>query len=224
MKSIVGIFAHPDDEVFGPGGTLALFAKEGRDVYLICVTDGDAGMNSSGKDGDLGEIRRDELRASATALGIKEVFFLGYKDGSLNNSLYHEVADKIKHILEKIDPEILLTMEPRGVSGHLDHIAVSMIASYVYEHTPSIKEIWYYALTKAFRENRPEYFIYFPPGYKESDIDKITDITAVWDQKVAAMRQHKTQTHDMERVLGQFMKLPKVENFIVNKRTTKDTE
>ena len=76
MKPVVGVFSHPDDEVLvGPGGTLAKFAKEGRDVYIICATDGEAGMNS-GKEGDLGDIRRKEMQASAKILGIKDSVFL----------------------------------------------------------------------------------------------------------------------------------------------------
>ena len=224
MKPVVGIFAHPDDEVFGPGGTLAKFAQEGRDVYLISVTNGDAGMNSSGKTGDLGKIRREEMQASAKILGIKEVFFLEYKDGTLSNNLYHEIAGKIQAILEKLQPEIILTMEPRGVSGHLDHIAVSMISSYVFERMPAIKEIWYYALTEEFRAGRPPYFIYFPPGYKVTEINKTVSIQSVWEKKVAAMHQHKTQAHDMEKLLGQFMKFPKEENFLIAERPIEDTE
>lgn len=218
MKTVVGIFAHPDDEVFGPGGTLASFARDGSDVYLICVTDGDAGQNSSGEDRSLGEIRREELLASAKELGVREVFFLGYKDGTLCNAIYHEIAEKIKVILEGIKPSIILTMENRGVSGHIDHITVSMIASYIFEHTASIEEIWYYALTEHARSFQLPYFIYFPPGYQESDITKTVSIASVWDKKVAAMQKHKSQTHDMERLLGNFMKRPKEEYFLIMKR------
>jgi N-acetylglucosamine malate deacetylase 2 len=224
MRPVVGVFAHPDDEVFGPGGTLALFAKEGRDTYIICVTDGDAGQNSSNDHRRLGEIRREELQKSAKELGVKEVFFLGYKDGTLSNNLYHEVAKKITDILDRLDPEILLTMEHRGVSGHLDHIAVSMISSYVYEHKKSIKEIWYYALTEEARKLQSPYFIYFPPGYKASEINKTVTIGSVWDQKVRAMHQHLSQTHDINRIIGQFMKRPKEEYFFIVNRSTKDME
>src|SRR6266568_3140736 len=106
MKPLVAIFAHPDDEVFGPGGTIATFASE-RDIYIICVTNGDAGLNSSTKTHDLGEIRKEEMLESTKILGVKQVFFLGYKDGSLNNNLYHEIAEKVQKILEKILPETL---------------------------------------------------------------------------------------------------------------------
>ncbi len=218
MKPIVGIFAHPDDEVFGPGGTLAKFVLEGRDVYLICVTDGDAGMNSSQKNKDLGEIRREELLASAQVLGVKHVFFLGYKDGSLSNNLYHEIAEKIEPILEELQPDMIITMEPRGVSGHLDHIAVSMIASYVFEKLSFVHELWYYSLTEAARSLQEGYFIYFPPGYKTSEISKTVAIASVWEQKEAAMYQHESQRHDMDKLLGAFLKGPQEESFIILKK------
>jgi LmbE family N-acetylglucosaminyl deacetylase len=224
MKPVVGIFSHPDDEVFGPGGTLALFAKEGREAYIICVTDGDAGQNSSEKEGNLGRIRREELRESAKALGVKDVFFLGFKDGTLCNNIYHDVADKIQLLLEKLQPEIILTMENRGVSGHLDHIAVSMISAYVFEKMPSVKELWYYALTEAARAIQKPYFIYFPPGYKDADLSKTVDVSPVWQQKIEAMHQHKTQWHDIEGVLGQFLTLPKEEYFIIVKKATVNEE
>lgn len=221
MKPIVGIFAHPDDEVFGPGGTLAEFAIQGRDVYLICVTDGDAGENSINDSRQLGEIRREELEHSATILGIKEVFFLGYGDGTLSNNLYHEVAEKIEKILQKLQPEIILTMEPRGVSGHLDHMAVSMITSFVFEKLSFVTELWYYVLTAKARDLYPDYFIYFPPGYAASEIDKVLDISSVWEKKEKAMQAHTSQKHDIDRLLGIFLQLPKEEHFLL---LTKNTE
>lgn len=174
MKPVVAVFAHPDDEVFGPGGTLALFAKEGRDVYIISVTNGDAGMNSledsHGK--TLGEIRVEEMRASAKEIGVKEVFFLDYKDGTLSNSLYHEIADKVQALIEEIRPEIMVTFEPRGVSGHLDHIAVSMISTFVFEKVHFVKELWYYAMNEYARSFQGPYFIHFPQDIKMKKFQK----------------------------------------------------
>jgi LmbE family N-acetylglucosaminyl deacetylase len=163
MKPLVCIFAHPDDEAFGPGGTIALQAKE-RDVYVICVTDGDAGQNSSEETRDLGTVRKEELLRSTNILGVKEVFFLGYKDGYLSNALYHEIAKNILHIISPLQPDTLLTFEPRGVSGHIDHIAVSMITSYVFEKAAFVHKLLYYCITTQSRALQEPYFIYFPPG------------------------------------------------------------
>ncbi len=225
MKPVVGIFAHPDDEAFGPSGTLAKFAKEGRDVFIICVTRGEAGRNLSDKTNDLKDIRAEELEASAKVLGVKEVIFLDFKDGTLSNNLYHEVAQKLQELLEKIEPEILITLEPRGVSGHLDHIAVSFIATYVYKKMPSIKELWYFCLTqeaqKVTMKHLGDYFVYFPPGYKKEDISKTVDVSSVWEQKTSAMAKHESQRPDVKANLKICEELPKEENFII---LTKDME
>jgi len=217
MKPVVAIFAHPDDEAFGASGTLALLAKE-REVYLICVTDGSEGMNSSKKTQALAEIRQEELLNSAKILGIKEVFFLGFKDGSLSNNLYHTVAEKIQKILEEIKPEMLLTDELRGISGHLDHIAVSFITSYVFKRLNFIHELWYYCLTEKRVKLVNDYFIYWPPGYKKEEISQTVDVSVVWEQKTEAMYQHESQRHDVERILKEINELPQEENFIVLKK------
>lgn len=214
MKPVVAVFAHPDDEAFGPGGTLTKFTKE-RDVYIICVTDGAAGENSGDQTRPLAELRKEELLASSKLLGIKDVIFLGYKDGELSNNLYHDVSEKITVELEKLQPEILLTYENRGVSGHLDHIAISLITTYVFERFDSAKELWYYCITERRRESFKDYFIYFPPGYKREDIDKVVDVSDVWDLKIEAMQKHESQAHDVERILKGYRDLPKEENFII---------
>lgn len=225
MKPVVGVFAHPDDEVFvGPGGTLAQFAKDGRDIYIIVATNGEAGQKTVDDNRELGEIRREELQKSAKILGIKEIFFLEYQDGTLSNNIYHELADKIQALLERLDPEIVITMENRGISGHLDHIAISFITTFVFRKLKSIKELWYYCITQEARETAIRhlggYFIYFPPGYKKEDITKTIDISSAWEQKKEAIMQHKSQQPDVEATLNAAEELPHEENYIVITRDT----
>ncbi len=217
MKPIVCIFAHPDDEAFGPSGTIALLAEK-HDVYLICVTDGSAGKCSPEEKHLLSEIRKKELMSSARQLGVKDVLFLGYKDGTLSNNLYHDIAEKISQILIKIKPQTLVTFEHRGISGHLDHIAVSMICSYVFEQLPFLKKIMYYCLTAESRALEEPYFIYFPAGYTEGEIDETYDVSCVWEKKLACMREHISQKHDADRVIRKLEKLPKTEHFYVVKK------
>jgi|SRR5579885_1826396 len=216
MKPLVAVFAHPDDEAFGPGGTLAKFAKK-RDVYIICVTNGDAGQNSSKKTKELGQIRKEEMLASTKILGVKKVFFLGYKDGTLCNNLYHEIAEKIEKSIKPLQPEILLTFEPRGVSGHIDHMAVSMITSYVFERSDFVKQLWYYCASNSVRNQQKQYFIYFPPGYKKADVDKVVNVSAVWETKVSAMHKHESQQHDIDPIMQSLAKRPKEEYFLILK-------
>jgi len=212
---LVAIFAHPDDESFGPSGSLALFARE-RDVYVICVTGGEAGTSSTVAKERLAGTRHEELMKASAALGVKKVFCLGFKDGCLCNGIYHEVAAKIQKILEDLKPDTILTFGENGVSGHIDHIAISYISTFVFQKLKFIREIYYYVLT---REQQAlvskDYFIYYPPGYQKSQIDKTISIEPVWEQKIKAMSCHESQYHDYRRNLKKYETLPKEEYFII---------
>ncbi len=211
--SIVAIFAHPDDEAFGPSGTLIKFAKT-YDLYILCATKGEVGLGADKN--KLPDIRTQELITSAKIIGAKDVFFLGFKDGTLSNSLYHKIAKKAEIILKKIKPEILMTFESKGISGHLDHIAISMVTTYLFVRRNIAKKLYYYCITEEKREkSMDEYFIYFPTGYKRYEVDEIVDVSAVWDRKVKAIRAHKSQKHDGERILKNYEKLAKEEHFFV---------
>jgi LmbE family N-acetylglucosaminyl deacetylase len=111
-----------------------------------------------------------------------------------------------------------MTVEPRGVSCHIDHIAVSMITSFIFERTHSVSELWYYAMNEYARSFQKPYFIYFPPGYKDNEIDKVVNIEPVWEQKVSAMHKHKSQQHDIDNLLGAFRKRRKEEYFLILQR------
>lgn len=217
MSTVLGVFAHPDDEAFFTGGTIATLARD-HDVYTICVTDGSAGENSSNKKGDIAEIRKAEALEAGKILGVKETFFLDYQDGTLANHLYHALAGKIQKIVERLRPDILLTFELRGISGHIDHMATSATTSYVFERTNFIKELWYFCNTEKIKETIEDYYIFWPPGYKDSDISKTIDIAPVWDTKISAMIAHNSQMHDVMRILKQAEKFPKEENFIILKK------
>ncbi|MFA6005758.1 MAG: PIG-L deacetylase family protein [Patescibacteria group bacterium] len=219
IKNIVAVFAHPDDEAFGPSGTLALLAKE-YNVYLLCATKGEAG--AGGK--NAGNIREGELLNSAKILGIKAVHFLGFADGTLCNNVYHKFASAIKPYLEKYKPERVITFEMLGVSGHIDHITVSMVVTFLFEKLKYIKEVWYFCNNKSFRKFVPDYFIYFPEGYDRDKVDKIVDVTSVWDTKVASAKAHVSQKHDFDMIYKIFKLLNKLhlfkkeELFLVKKR------
>jgi len=225
MKKIVvaACIAHPDDEAFGPSGTIAKFAKQKHDVYILCATKGEAGENRHPTDkSPLRTIREKELLESAKILGVKKVFFLGFTDGTLNNNIYHEVAGKIQTILEDIKPNLVITSEPLGVSGHLDHIAISMITTYVFFHLPFVKTLLYHCVTaewiKKMTEIYGEYFIYRPPGYKMSEIDKIIDVSSVWDTKIRAIKAHVSQKKDVDKILHMYSLFPKKEYFLLLKK------
>ncbi len=213
-KAVVGVFAHPDDESFGPSGTIAKFAKT-HDVYILCATKGEEGM---GPKSNLGKIRAQELQNSARILGVKAVYFLGFLDGTLSNNLYHKLASKIEKKLKMLKPEIIITTEPNGVSGHIDHITVSMVTTFVFRKLPFAKTLMYYCIDERSAAKMKNYFIYFPPGYKRTQVDKIINTEKYWHLKKQAMMAHKSQVEDAKRVLARMENLPKEEYFSIKKK------
>lgn len=220
---LVAIFAHPDDEAYGPSGTLHKYSKT-HDIYIICATKGEDGLSFKAEGGEgekLGLQRAQELEESAKIIGAQKVYFLGFIDGTLSNSLYHQLAEKIEKILKILKPQIVVTFEPRGVSGHIDHIVVSMATTFVVEKLTFVEKLYYFCLSQKKRNMFGSYFIYFPPGYKKSEIAKIVDVTDVWDLKIKAMMVHKSQITDGKRVLGAISSAPKEEHFLLFKRLPK---
>lgn len=214
---IACIFAHPDDEAFGPAGTIASLAKE-NEVHLICATRGQAGENHSSDKRDISIIREEELHAASEILGIKSVTLLDFEDGQLCNSNYHKLASEIKAKIDSLGAERLITFEPRGLTGHLDHIAVSMVCSYIFEESPTLRELWYFCLSEKERSQIDNYFIYFPPGYTDSEIDQKVDISAYLEQKISAIRAHASQKKDGDEATARINSLPKEECFLVMRK------
>lgn len=219
IRKILAVFAHPDDEAFGPAGTLAKYAREGVEVHLVCVTRGEAGDNNIKDKVDLRKlehIREKELLDSAKILGILKVEFLDFIDGTLSNAVYHKVANKIIKKINDFKPQIVLTVERRGVSGHLDHIATSMITTYAYKKTKVAKKLYYHCIPDDLRSiMSDDYFVYFPEGYKQSEITTRIDYSCCWKEKVDSMMAHKSQIKDAKTLIKRFFQFPKIDHFIL---------
>lgn len=142
-KVLLAVLAHPDDETFGTGGTLAYYARKGVDVYLVCATRGEAGeVETEMLKGfsSIGELREDELRCAAGHLGLKGVFFLDYRDSGMEGSPDNKhpqalaaadvdsVAGKIVPYIRRLRPQVVVTFDPVGGYMHPDHIAIHKAA------------------------------------------------------------------------------------------------
>jgi LmbE family N-acetylglucosaminyl deacetylase len=127
LKLLV-IFAHPDDESMGMGGTLAKYSSEGVETYYICASRGEKGWFGSEEQNPgperLGQIRAKELEAAVKELGMRGLYFLDYIDGEVDQANHKEAIDKIVSYIRNIKPQVIVTFPPDGNYGHPDHIAV----------------------------------------------------------------------------------------------------
>lgn len=127
------VLAHPDDESLGVGGTLAKYAAEGIETYLVTATRGQRGWWGDEKDYPgpkrLGQTREAELTAAAHVLSLGEVCFLDYVDGDLDQADPAEAAAKIVGHLRRVRPQVVVTFDPFGAYGHPDHIAASQFTT-----------------------------------------------------------------------------------------------
>ncbi len=127
------ILAHPDDESMGTGSTLAKYAAQGVETYLLTATRGEKGWFGDEKDYPgptaLGKLRQKELVAAANVLNLRQVYFLDYIDGELNQADPNEAVEKITHYLRLVRPQVVITFGPDGAYGHPDHIAISQFTT-----------------------------------------------------------------------------------------------
>jgi LmbE family N-acetylglucosaminyl deacetylase len=163
---LLAVLAHPDDESLAMGGTLVRYAAEGIETCLVTATRGERGWWGAPEDypglAGLGRLREAELRAAAQVLGLREVHYLDYIDGDLDQADPGEAVARIAEHVRRIRPQVVVTFDPAGAYGHPDHIAVSQFtaAALVAAAAPAsepnalpphrVAKFYYFAGTKAF--------------------------------------------------------------------------
>jgi LmbE family N-acetylglucosaminyl deacetylase len=157
-RSILAVFAHPDDEI-AIGPLLAKYAAEGHDVHLAILTSGQRGVsNTDIPAGDqLGAAREEEARCSASALGIKPPHLLGYEDaGIATRPAVAGIVKDLRRIVDETKPDVMITWGPDGLTGHPDHRMASALATEVFQRRswflkPPAK-LYYVALSESLLE------------------------------------------------------------------------
>ena len=219
--TVLSIFAHPDDEAFGSGGTLAGLVRKGHKLTIVCATNGDVGEISDpalATPENLWEVRQEELRRAMAVTGITDVRFLGYRDSGMQGTPDNEnlsslfqaepgtVEEQISALMNELSPDIVFTHDPTGGYGHPDHVTV-------YQRTTSVIE--------SMTGKRPHlYYVCFPrrnfqklwqgmiesgitPPFAKEALDDIgspddyvttvKDVSAYVDTKMESVRCHQTQ-------------------------------
>lgn len=141
--TLLTLLAHPDDETFGTGGTLAKYASEGGRIVVASATRGEAGELSGsnpGADSDVGAVRERELRCAGKVLGVSQIHFLGYRDSGMAGApdndhplSFHraDLAEAVRRVVRLLRierPTVVITFEPGGGYGHPDHIKAHRVA------------------------------------------------------------------------------------------------
>jgi LmbE family N-acetylglucosaminyl deacetylase len=155
MPAILCVSAHPDDEAFGPAGTIARYAAAGVPVDMITLTRGQRGTTSTAADTPeaLGLLRTYETRASAAVLGVRNVTILDYMDGDLDKVARDEVAGHIARAIDGGGIDIVITVGPLGLTRHADHIAAHHATLRALELTARAPGVFYVALDDAWAKD-----------------------------------------------------------------------
>jgi LmbE family N-acetylglucosaminyl deacetylase len=127
LGTILGLWAHPDDETFMMGGLMSMVSAFGQSVSCITATRGEAGSQDEQKwpTSTLGEVRSKELEDALSILGKIEHHWLTYEDGLCHQISDSEAIKDLIPLVKKIRPDTIVTFPPDGITGHFDHQAVS---------------------------------------------------------------------------------------------------
>jgi len=191
--TLLAIFAHPDDETFRPGGTLALLARHGVEVHVLTATRGHAGSCGDPPLCTLEElpaVRERELRCACAALEVEPPRLLDYQDGRLPEVNPEEITAHILTAVAEVHPQVVLTFGPDGLSGHADHIAIGRCAAEAYVRTKQIAALYCLAVPRSLAEHLQMRQVHSVP---DEEITLAVDVASAWAAKQAAMACHMTQ-------------------------------
>lgn len=206
MFSILLVFAHPDDESFVCGASVALYCRLGHKVSLVCSSRAEAG-------------REKELRQAASILGIRHIYFLDFP-GRLSGVKPEKIKAKLKAVFDLEKPQIVITWGEPGVTGPSDRVAVSRFARQLFlELLPKrnfLKKLYQATLPqKIARAIAPDY-----RGLEVGRISTLINIESSWYLKKQALKAYASQKAKVEKFLGlsQRPRLKEVKRFEYFKR------
>lgn len=185
-RHILVVFPHPDDEAFGVSGTIASHVQNGTPVTYACLTLGEMGRNLGNPPfatrESLPKIRKKELMDSAKALGIQDLRMLGFRDKTVEFVDEKSLADLIYGMILELNPSLVISFYP-GYSVHPDHDATGRAVVQ--------------AVGRLTKPLRPKLYCVAFSNNCEKELgspDVIVDVSSVTEQKLAAIRAHRTQT------------------------------
>jgi LmbE family N-acetylglucosaminyl deacetylase len=214
IGSILGIWAHPDDEAYLSAGLMANAIRRGHRVVVALATSGQSGTPRPDlwPPEKLGPHRQKEMAAAMSLLGVTDVRWLGYEDGKCSTVPSEEAIDKLSDLILEVGPDSVLTFGPDGATGHEDHITVSGWVTAAFERAARPgSRLYYAAAPDAYYEEWNEIFAkynVFYPGYPIHTDDEEIVLTypvpdELMDQKKRAIRAHASQVDGFINEVGE---------------------
>lgn len=196
-KIAMTIHAHPDDQEFSIGGTLAKWAKAGCEIISVTITSGDSGSNDPAKDADykpeLAKLREAEQTAANTVLGVKEAVFMRYPDGELEPTI--QLRRELTKLIRKHKPDAVVTGNPEAwfygseYLNHADHRAAARAACEAVFPSAGSRLIFADLLSEGYEPHDVKRL--YVHGVEKPDT--WVDISETIDIKVKALQQHASQ-------------------------------
>src|SRR3954470_3062332 len=151
-RTLLGVWAHPDDEAYLSAALMADHRRRGDRVVVVTATLGEHGTGDpvAWPPARLAARRHLELRASLTTVGVEELHLLGYEDGTCDGLDDAVATGRIARVMADVRPDLVVTFGPDGVTGHPDHRAVSRWATDAWARTVPSAELWYPTFTPDF--------------------------------------------------------------------------
>jgi LmbE family N-acetylglucosaminyl deacetylase len=201
LKRVMVIGAHPDDPEFGAGGTIAKLAAQGKEITYVLATSGDKGSHDPNvRPGQLATRREQEQRNAAAVLGVKEVIYLRYADGILENTL--ALRARMAHLIRQHKPHIVFAIDPwRHYQLAPDHRAAGYAAL---DGLWAARE-WHIFAEQLYGDEDPwrvsQCYLYWT-----DNADHFEDISDTIDKKIAALACHVSQVGTDTEKLGERMR------------------
>ncbi|GGD58517.1 PIG-L family deacetylase [Paenibacillus nasutitermitis] len=188
LRKLLAVFAHPDDESFICGGTLAKYASEGVEITLVSATRGDMGRRMGNPPylnrESMAAARELELKQACECLGIRQLHFLDIRDKTVEFIDPDHLASRVEELIIEVGPDVILTFH-ETLGGHPDHCAIGKATTAAFQRAGRGA---LYFITFGDVMERPKRF-----GYTREDVVKI-DVSSHLREKLAAFRAHRCQT------------------------------
>ena len=228
-RTLLGVWAHPDDEAYLSAGLMAEYRRRGDRVSVITATLGERGTSDpeAWPAHKLAARRERELRASLAAVGVDELHLLGFMDGEC---AWNDGTDQIADLIEMIAPDVIVTFGPDGMTNHPDHRAISAWATEAWRAARPSADLWYATLGTDFYEQwgaLSDHVGLFveqpsPPCTADGDLAaRLTLDSEMLDRKMAALQAHASQTTGLIEAVGMstYREWWRTEYFVAAERT-----